>query len=213
MVSLKYLPAVVLLLALALPPTIIHSYANHVVVDGRSTAAIPATIAEFRASETTRNANWGQRAFQSSDWIDRNYVSVKDEVRLTVVRSYDPKSIYHHPELLIAYGTTFTRAEDLRLPSHPEVPLKVLRGLPGVTATAIYALHYGDGFVENPILFQIRLAGELLVNRRQPMTLFFAFQRSNFNDSAPEQFPATRVLFPAIDAFLAQAPPLSSNSR
>jgi hypothetical protein len=66
----------------------------------------------------------------------------------------------------------------------------------------VYALHYGDGFVEDPIAFQLRAAGQLLFSPRQAMTLLFARDLQTTKGKPLAQYPSTRVLLSAIDAFL-----------
>jgi hypothetical protein len=80
----------------------------------------------------------------------------------------------------------------------------VLKPAPAVRALALYALHYDTRFVDDPIAFQIRTAGELLFSRRKPMTLFFAFDERPREDVAVDDSPAMKVLLAAIDAFVAQ---------
>lgn len=191
------------MLALALVPTIIHSYSNAADDDGRRTAAIPAELAGYTSRPSDRHATWGQRRFDSHDWVEREYRdgARAHQVKLTVVRSYDAKSVYHHPELAVAYGVSFVGEQIMRLPQRPDVPLHVLKPSPGVSASAAYVLHYDTRFVENPIAFQIRTAGELLVGRRKPMTLFFA-QSPNAAGEQWDQAPAAAVLLAAVDAFL-----------
>lgn len=213
MIATRYLPAVCLLVMLALVPTIIHSYSGDVTVDGRDTTRIASTLAEYSGTPTTRADTWGKRRFDSDDWIERTYANPRDSVRLTVVRSYDPKSVYHHPELAIAYGTSFEGLETRRLPSHPDIPVHVLRRALGVDALAMYVLHYDGRFVDDPVLFQIRTAGELLFTRRKPMTLFFAFDADARQNGEVEQLGATRVLFAAIDSFLSQDVGSSADAR
>jgi hypothetical protein len=202
MISPRFVPATCVLVALSLVPTLIHSYAGVVVDDGRTAAAVPDILAGFTALPTSRSATWGQRRFGSDDWVERRYRNGVDEAVLTVVRSYDAKTVYHHPELAVAYGTGFESHEVRRFDAHPDLPVHVLSPMPGVSATAVYVLRYDDRFIESPVLFQLRNAGELLVSGRKPMTLFFVLmpQRlSQLEGSAP-----LRVLFAAVDAFVAQ---------
>lgn len=203
MISFRYLPATCVLLALALVPTIIHSYSNDAGDDGRRTDAIPTELAGYTSRPSDRNATWGQRRFDSHDWVEREYRDVArgHEVTLTVVRSYDAKSVYHHPELAVAYGVSFVGQQVSRLPQRPDVPVHVLKPSPGVPASAAYVLHYDARFVENPIAFQIRTAGELLFTRRKPMTLFFVVDEDAAGDQW-EDAPAATVLLAAVDAFL-----------
>ena len=203
MISLRYVPASCLLLALALIPTIIHSYSPVPDADIRVTSAIPMVLADHAATPSERNANWGKRRFDSDDWMERVYGdrAGRDSLRLTVIRSYDAKRLYHHPELAITYPqASFVGEEIRRFDQHPDIPVHVLKPGPGEGGAAFYALHYDTRFVDNPIAFQIRTAGELLFSRRKPMTLFFVFDRSAA-DQASGGSSALTLLFSAIEAF------------
>jgi hypothetical protein len=202
MISHRFIPAVCLLLAAALVPTIIHSYSGAAHDDRRTTAAIPAGLVGHDSVPSERAATWGKRRFDSDDWTERVYSAVGGQkVRLTVVRSYDPKSVYHHPELAVAYRTSFVGEDVIRMDERPEIPVHVLKPGPGVDARAMYVLHYDTRFVDNPIAFQIRAAGELLFSKRRPMTLFFVF---NENARAVDRQAESELMFAAIDAFLNQ---------
>jgi hypothetical protein len=197
------MPITCVLVGLALVPTLIHSYAGLTVTDGRGTVGIPSSLAGFTSSPSTRNANWGKRRFESDDWTERRYVAGSDEVLLTVIRSYDLKTLYHHPELAVAYGTSFVGEHVERLEQNPNIPVHVLQPGPGVRARAMYVLHYDDRFVENPITFQIRTAGELLFSGRKPMTLFFLHDLDVPEGASPGTLPSASLLFSAIDRFIA----------
>jgi hypothetical protein len=196
------MPITCVLLGLALVPTFIHSYAGIIVADGRATGDIPTSLAGFTSSPSTRNAGWGKRRFDSDDWTERRFLAGSDEVLLTVIRSYDLKTLYHHPELAVAYGTGFVGEQVERLVQNPDVPIHVLQPAPGVRALAMYVLHYDERFVENPITFQIRTAGELLFSGRKPMTLFFLHDLDVPEGASPDTLPSTRLLFSAIDRFV-----------
>jgi len=201
MISTRYAPAVCVLIALALVPTVMHSYAHTVATDGLMTGAIPMSLNGAPSSPTEHDAAWGQRRFDSFDWTERRYRLGDGEVLLTVLRSYDLKKLYHHPELDVAYGTGYFRHDVEHLDGRRDLPLHVLRDADG-TSTAVYALHYGDGFVEDPITFQVRTAGQLLFSPRQAMTLLFARDLQPTKGETLAQYPSTRILLSAIDAFL-----------
>ena len=206
MIAPRYLPAICGLVALALIPTLVHSYSRDRGSDGLHSDAIPDSLADYAGRATTRNATWGKRRFDSDDWLERTYTHPGgDEVILTVVRSYDPKRLYHHPELAIAYGTNFDTLQTRPLTGRPELPVHVLSPAPGVNARAIYALHYDGRFIEDPIMFQIRTAGELLFSKRKPMTIFFVLDPSVPPDTEIDSLGASRLLFAAIDSFLEQS--------
>lgn len=201
MISSRYAPAVCVLVALALVPTLLHSYAHTVAKDGLTTANIPLSLNGAPSTPTEHDAAWGRRRFDAFDWTERRYRLEDGEVLLTVLRSYDLKKLYHHPELDVAYGAGYLRYHVERLDSRRDLPLHVLSDLEQ-QATAVYALHYEDGFVEDPIAFQVRTAGELLFSPRHAMTLLFARDFRPTQGKALAQYPSTRVLLSAIDSFL-----------
>jgi hypothetical protein len=196
--STRFLPIICVLLAAALVPTVIHSYANVTILDDRETSTIPTSLAGYAGAPSGRNATWGQRRFDSHDWTERIYRTQGDEVKLSVIRSYDAKALYHHPELAVSYGPNWVRSVVRRFPKRPDVPVRVLYADSG--PVALYSLHYSDGFVENPIVFQIRTAAEQLFSGRRAMTLFFLTdERPTAGDI--EALPALGVFFAAIDQF------------
>lgn len=198
----RYASAVCLLLGLALVPTLIHSYGGDVAGDGRSASIVPASAAGFSSAPTDRNAGWAKRRFDSDDWIERTYAKNGDEAQLTVIRSYDAKKLYHHPELAVAYGTSFVGHQLRRFPQDPSVPVHVLEPAPGVSARAMYVLNYGDDFIDDPIRFQIKSAGELLFSRRKPMTLFFVHDVTVPEGADLATLPSTDLLFSVVHSFL-----------
>jgi hypothetical protein len=157
------------------------------------------SLAGYTGLPSGRNATWGQRRFESDDWIERIYRAGRDEVKLTVVRSYDAKALYHHPELAVT-ESNFIRTEVKRFDQRPDVPIHVLYKPGGV---ALYALHYDNAFVQDPIRFQLRTAGQLLFSGRKAMTLFFLTD----DDTGPgpgagvESLPSLGLFFDAIDRF------------
>jgi hypothetical protein len=203
MISTRYLPILCGLVAVTLVPTLIHSYADSVVRDGRTTSSIPASLAGYEGAPSDRNATWGQRRFRSDDWTERIYRSGDDEVKLTVIRSYDAKALYHHPELAVAYGPSYVRTEVRRFAQHPDVPVHVLYADTGVVA--MYVLSYDDEFVQDPIRFQLRTAGELLFSGRKAMTLFFLTDEHVGPRADIESLPSLGLFFSAIVRFAASA--------
>ena len=206
MIASRFAPAVCVLLVLALIPTIIHSYAGIVVDDGLRTSALPETLAGFSSRPSDRSATWGQRRFDSPDWIERVYATRAGDVQLTIIRSHDLKALYHHPELAVAYGTSFEKARLDLLPERPDVPVHVLETGREAGPGALYVLHYGGRFVSNPIWFQIRTAGELLFTGRRPMTLFFVRASHLTAGAALATQPAVALLRAAIEQFTAAQP-------
>jgi hypothetical protein len=204
MMSWRCLPAACALLAVALVPTLIHSYSPVPVPPEPVATTVPARLAGYVSRPSSRNATWGQRRFNSDDWVERDYVGASGErVTLTVVRTFDAKSVYHHPELAVAYGTSFVDETVARWPEWSDIPVHVLEPGPGVNATAAYVLHYDGRFIDNPIMFQVRTAGELLFSRRKPMTLLFAIARDEASRTKREESAALVVLRAAIESMSA----------
>ena len=201
MMSARYASALCVALAFALVPTVMHSYIGATSDDGRQVRAIPTELAGFAGTSMKRNAGWGKSHFESDDWFERAYRNGSGEVLLTVLRSYDTKRLYHHPELDIAYGTAFVSSDLQRL--RGAVPVNVLRTVDR-RAIALSVLHYEDDFVEHPYRLQLRTAAELMVSPRKPMTLFFAVQYGVAPDADVGSLPAARVLLAAVDQFTTQ---------
>jgi hypothetical protein len=205
-ISFRFVPIVCAMLLLALVPTWIHSYSGAAHADGLTTSGIPAALGAYHGLPTARNATWGKRRFDSDDWFERTYTDGSHQVRLTVVRSNDLKTLYHHPELAVAYGPSFLPETLHPLPGRPEIPVHVLSPAEGGNVAALYVLQYEQRFVADPIPFQIRTAGELLFTRRQPMTLFFATETVATDVTDVERLSSPAVLQAAIDAFAAEGP-------
>lgn len=201
MINPRYAAPVAALLAIALIPTVIHSYRGARLDDGWRAAEIPEMLEGMASKPTARRAEWVDTNFDTADWIERTYTVGGVETTLFVARSYDPKRLYHHPELALLRGTQTTPEGVVRSSSREDVPLHVVRtergGVPGV---AVYALHYGDGYIDNPVLFQLRTSVELLVSRRRPMTLFMTHALSG-RTSSVDGTPAARLLLSALREF------------
>ncbi len=208
MMSPRYASAVLALLVISLVPTIIHSYVGATVVDGRTAAAAVPDVEGFTSADTNRKPGWGEHEFDSSDWTERSYSSPGEEVVLTVVRSYDPKKLYHHPELSIAdRKAAFTQHSTMRVAGRPDMPIHVLQSDQGPGAVAMYVLDYDDQFVEDPIRFQLLTAGQLLFSGRKAMTLLFALDTAAEADADLGASPTARVLEAAVDRFISQERP------
>jgi len=195
MMSPRYAPAVTVLLALALIPTIRNSYLDAHVADGRTLQTIPMSLAGRYGSATERGTRWATTTLEAEDAIERRY---GPDVTLFAARSFDAKQLYHHPELAVAYGNSYSDSGVRPAAARPEVPV---HWLSGKDAWAVYALSYGDDYVSDPIRFELRRAFASLITPRQPMTLFFAHGRGQ----APPD--AEAVLLAAIDSFQAQRAP------
>jgi hypothetical protein len=201
MISPKFAAPVAVALALALVPTIIHSYRGARLDDGLRASIIPERLDDMPSTATSRKPAWVQNNFDTADWIERTYKVQGIDTTLFVARSYDPKRLYHHPELALLRGMQTTPAGLTRLEGRPDVPLHMVDiERDDRQGVAVYALRYEDGYIDDPLMFQLRTSFELLVSRRKPLTLFMAHALAG-RSTAIERAPATRLLLSAIEAF------------
>lgn len=206
MIAPRFSLAVAVLLGLALVPTVIHEYVGLSVDDGRVATAVDTQLAGLTGTATGRKSSWTERKFESDDWVERWYTDDKERIQLLVVRSYDLKRLYHHPELAIVQSDDLVSRGVVRLPHRDELPIHVLDSRqPSRHGIAMYALHYDNEFVDNAMRFQLRTAASLLIGGRRKMTLFFVHDVDVPRDSSLEHLPATRVLLGAVDSFMKQA--------
>ena len=200
MISLRFSIPVIILLLLALVPTVLHSYMEVTVSDGLITEAIDRTLNSTRSIPTGRNHDWVSETFSSSDWIEREYNGPEGQVLLFVARSLDPKRLYHHPEIGILRGVDLGKSESIRLVQSPDIPVSLLRDRDGRGAVA-YVLLYDGKFVENPVIFQLKTSLALLFGPRRPMTLFFVYDREASAQANFDSSPAAQILEQAINSF------------
>lgn len=206
MISTRHAASVALLLALALIPTAIHSYWGVVASDGLRTANVPELLDGMSSTPTARKAPWVLSNFQSEDWIERTYHAGANDVVLFAGRSYDPKRLYHHPELALLRGYETAPVGTTYAQGRPDIPLHVVTMEKGDRrGVAVYALLYDGHFIDNAVTFQLKTSAELLVGGRKPMTLFMASDLAGTPEQAAES-PAAHVLLAAIAAFEAQTP-------
>lgn len=155
---------------------------------------------------TGRKAEWVKEIFATDDWIERDYdVPGHDEIRLFVVRSFDIKRVYHHPELAVLYGIEFRRNHEIVSTGRLAAPTRILRTSAN-KGVAAYVLLYEDRFVRNPILFQLLNSLEILFSPRKQMTLFLVYDKQLQGNAEFSSSPASQILSGAIDSFVSQLP-------
>ncbi len=199
MISPRYAPAVIVLAGLALVPTVLHTYVGFTASDGKTSQQVPRQLGGAEGFDTQRDVAWVNQYFHTEDFIERRYPS---GVTLFVGRGFDTKALYHHPELGLAYGRSFSSADVVEAPANSgTVVLHVLRGTDDF---ACYALLYANEFVSAPLRFEVRRAVSLLFGPRREMTLFFAHgpAATDIRDS-----PVTRTLLEAINSFRTSVSP------
>lgn len=178
--SCRYSRITLLLLLVALLPTVVNSYFGEATDEGPVLSeTIPATLAGFRSTPTDRRDASIRRTFAASDWVERRYTRPDGpEITVLVVRSFDMKKLYHHPELAVASGMEYrpARVEAYQSASGP-VNVHVLEGQR--TGLVAYTLLYGDETIARPLVFQLRVVPELLLRGRRPLTLVLVTDRAH----------------------------------
>jgi hypothetical protein len=204
MTSARYALPVVLVLMLALIPTVIHSYLGLKTDDGLSVKNIKSVLDNFNSIPTSRQPGWGEDVFGSEDWFERAYTDEQGKsLRLFVGRSYDHKRLYHHPELALSYAKDLRSKGQIRLPGQPEIPVNLLRNdsRPNMAA---FVLVYDGKFIDNPISHQIRDSLKQLISARKPMKLFYIADDNATDNTTFIQSSAASLLNKAIKDFMDQ---------
>ena len=203
MISTRYDRPLLIIIMLALIPTIIHSYLDLKTNDNLSTHQISPILGSFVSKPTQRKPEWGEDTFACYDWIERNYTNQQGKsVRLFVGRSYDHKRLYHHPELVLSYGKDLKMLEEMQYAAQPKIPVKLLANETRPVIAA-YALLYDKQFVENAITHQLKSSIIQLITPRKPMTLFYVEAENTSAKSIFTETDAAFVLESAIKDFLA----------
>lgn len=205
MISPRFALPVALMLAVALVPTVIHSYIGLLEDDGISVAAIPEAIGTYSSEPGKRSAQWVKEVFDAEDWSDRIYRDPNgNKVRLFVARSYDHKRLYHHPELALSYGQRLESVGVKLLANEQQVAVHLLRDPEG-PAGAAYVLVYDGATVKSPVKHQIIDSLNLLLNGRKQMTIFYAADLFQNNEKDFSESAGASVLLQAVQDFLSPA--------
>ncbi len=173
----RYVPHLALLCTLALVPVAVHSY-----LDLRTDeCADPEAFAPER-SGGARPADQGAfmlRHFDSTAWREgRLRAGARgSELRFALVRSLDPKLVYHRPENVFLSGETPSshRIDWTETPGGQRLPVHRALYAPSRSRRthgfAAWILLYDGRPVANPVVAQLRAAPGLAFVGRAPMTL------------------------------------------
>lgn len=200
--SVRHARLVFVLLVLALVPTVVNSYLGTTAVEGASVASlVPQTVGDFNSTPTKRRDASIRRSFDSTDWAERHYARVGGaDITALVVRSFDMKKLYHHPELAVADSMEFQRGRVETLDwANTDVAVHVLEGeQQGLFA---YVLLYRGESIARPLVFQFRVAPDLLLRGRRPLTLVAVTDRTHVpGRGAVADTEALQVLRALVDA-------------
>lgn len=181
-ISGRYVPHMTLLCLLAGVPTLLHSSGRFDVddcADPRALMAPPSS--RVRPATTQVNEKWLLRASPTREWstgrIDLEGTGISLDT--LIIRSHDPKTLFHKPELTLVEGLQ-SDVDGLEWLDHGSERLPIHRAYfdPALdTAVAAYMLVYRGRPVTNPYLAQVLAAPFQLVSGRGPMTLLFVSAR------------------------------------
>lgn len=180
--STRYVPALVALLVLAAIPVFLHTSGRFDVDECRNTAALlvasrkgggPASPSTQRGGRTL----WLKRASPAGEWAEGTLPvdGLKSTFETMIIRSHDPKKVYHNPDSVLVRGARSEEADvewiergSTRIPIH-----RPRFGGADAGTVAAYLLVYNGKPVTNPYLAQLLAAPRQLITGREPMTLFF----------------------------------------
>ena len=204
MISTRYAVPVAILLALAMIPTLIHSYLGLRQDDGATVKTIDPNLENFTSVLSKRNAGYGEETFGSQNWIERIYMNEEGKsIRLFVIKGYDHKRLYHHPELALSYAKGLISNGQIQLAAHPGIPVNLLKNDTNPNIAA-YALLYDGKFIDNPIWHQVLDSLNLLVSARKPMVLFYISDDSPPKNTTFKDTNAAFLLTKAIASYQSQ---------
>lgn len=204
--SPRYARLTLVLLLVALVPTAVNSYFGTSDADEpRLASVVGETLLGYTSTPTNRRAASIDRSFSAADWFERRYSRGGEDVKVLVVRSFDMKRLYHHPELAVASDMNFRAAHlETVAADAGDIHVHILEGeSAGLIA---YALVYGEATIARPLLFQLQVAPELLLRGRRPLTLALAMDEAHVPRDAQDlaQAPAVQLVA-AVVAELRQA--------
>lgn len=197
MISRRHLVALLVILGVALAPTVPHGYIGRVtqapkVVEG----SLPSAVGGVTGTPKIRTGGWMKDTYGADSWAERTYQPAgQGEVGLFVARGFDMKKLYHHPELGVLRGRSFEPQRIKVLEGDGKEIVHVLRNL-STSESAVYALLYEDRWVGNPYLLQLSSAFSTLWTGQRPITLVFAYGHV-LADGEPSPF-TTELLRTAV---------------
>lgn len=171
MISRRHATPLALVLTVALLPTLRHGYTRFVLPAVQITPRdLPPTLGSIPGADRELGRAWMVNTYDADSWAQRTYaLPGRGEFSLFVARGFDLKKLYHHPELGILRGHSFSPARRTPLDAAGS-PVFVLEGTSSEDA-AVYALLYEGQWVANPYMMQLYSAVTSLWGGRRPLTL------------------------------------------
>ncbi|MGQ0793003.1 MAG: exosortase-associated EpsI family protein [Deltaproteobacteria bacterium] len=226
--SVRYLKAASIVLILAFIPTYFNFYHARPALTDAKVKLISLDSARFSDAKVPprRGDKWAEKRFSTGDWVERTYIDAENNqsVRLFAARSYVTKPLFYLPNTTLLGSAWHSRAvsSGAQAAEFGSLPVTevVMRGV-GEYRVAVYALFYGSRLVKNPYLFYLSIIPELLVGKREPMTLIFVDSAvAEGGDESLPEVSARGALRMAAESFIrnekgggAQVQPRASNKH
>lgn len=177
--SRRYVPHMLVVLALGLGAVIAHSYLGY----RRDSCAEPWRIAPPTRTDEHRDKRdlFMEESLAASQWREGYVRGEGGEARLrfAILRSYDAKLLYYRPEARLVPRMSLASQRSLSYVADGdhELPLRFLsypqrRGAGSMMMAAYLLVHRAEP-VADPYLNQLLAAPRQLVSGREPMTLYF----------------------------------------
>lgn len=174
--SRKHSLPMLVLLALTLLPVVVHSYFGFRTDD----CAHPDVIlggCYAASADDGRRAAWMKETLDAESWCEGTIPTDLPGVNLDVriVRSYDPKKLYHNPELAFMRGYSVkSKGIDLMEAGLEKIPIHRLHFDPDRGSVfGAYLMVYNSKPVANPYTSQVLSFLPQLLSGSRPMTLYF----------------------------------------
>jgi hypothetical protein len=206
-VSWRFVPHVAILAILVAIPSLLHSRGTYLYSDCDHPELLRPLLRQPYMDDVIeadrRHANLERAAGEHGDWVEGSWLADNGlRVHWHMVRSFDPKGIYHRPQRQLLEGGSL---QDVRVAAvevdGQSIPVHWNDYEYGLSRErervyAAFLLVYGGRAVAHPILRHLSTAPIQLVRGRWPMTRYFAFVRTE-----PSREEEARA---AVDEWLAQ---------
>lgn len=181
--STRYVVPLAVCLLLTLIPVAMHSYFQ----TNKDDCATPSALLPADHPAGSRDA-FLQTRFQSSQFMEGSFVSTAGRFNYSIIRSYDPKRLYHRPEnSLVDHVDVVTRRTIEWVPTDAgRLPIHRAYYDEGDRALVVsYVLVFRSSPVASPYWPHLRAAFSELITGSHPMTLYF-IQARGLPDGVPE---------------------------
>jgi hypothetical protein len=184
--SRRYALHAIALLLLPLSPVLIQTYGRY---DTDDCAHVQALLGRgpIEGAEDPRG-RWVKDLFSAVQWKEGSLPpgSSSAEFKTAVIRSYDAKKLYHHPESALVRGASLkSRGTEWIEVGGESIPIQRVYYDGADSATIVaFMLVYGSRPVGNPYVAQFTALGRELRRGRTPMTMFFISGRGPLSQEA-----------------------------